>query len=82
MQVYVIADHDMVYAENAQQALDIFQEETGIDEFGLDEVEEATDGWLDSQVWNQDDGEIDFDGKTVRQIISEYQGPQYMWGWE
>lgn len=82
MQVYIIADHDMVIADTPEQALEVFQRETGIDEFGLDEVEEATDKRLDSQVWNQDDGIIDFDGKTVRQIATEYYEPSYMWGWE
>ncbi len=82
MKVYVVADHDMVYAASESQALEIFKEETGMDEFGIDEVEEASDKRLDSQVWCQDEGEIIFDGKTVRQIASEYTKPQYMWGWE
>lgn len=82
MKVYVVADHDMVIAYNPEEALEVFELETGINEFGVDEVEEATDKRLDSQVWNQDDGVIDFDGKTVRQISKEYFVPSYMWGWE
>lgn len=82
MKVYVIADHDMVIAESPDQALEIFNEHTGIYEFGVDEVEEASDKRLDSQVWCQDEGKIIFDDKTVRQIASEYTEPSYMWGWE